>query len=203
MIKSKWKFLVLLFILLLTSSSQAEIKLIAAQNGGFLLESEKSRVLLLQGTPYQMGYQHGVLLRKEVKEIVDKVLAISFSEKPGWIEKAYEKTKEFIPTRYTEEMRGLAEDAGIPLEKIVQANLFPELFHCTGAVFFGKATKDREFFHIRILDYMTEANLQKNSVVMVYRPYSRVILYPGGHDDIKYRAEEILEVMDDFFSSWR
>ncbi|NOZ63571.1 MAG: hypothetical protein GXO71_01235 [Caldiserica bacterium] len=166
----RFSFLFLCFALLLSSTLHAETKIIASQAGGILLEKEGQKILILQGTPYQMGYQHGVLLKREVREMIDKVLAISFSQQPGWIDKAWEQVKDFIPPRYREEMRGLAEGSGVPLRKIELANIFPELFHCSGGAFFGKATLGGEFFHIRILDYMTEPNFQKNAVVMVVKP---------------------------------
>ena len=166
----RFSFLFLAFALFLSLTLQAQTKVIASQAGGVLLEKEGQKILILQGTPYQMGYQHGVLLKSAVREMIDKVLAISFSQQPGWIDKAWEQLKDFIPPRYREEMRGLADGSGVSLKKIELANIFPELFHCSGGVFFGKATLNGEFFHIRILDYMTEPNFQKDAVVMVVKP---------------------------------
>ncbi|MDI6788592.1 MAG: C45 family autoproteolytic acyltransferase/hydrolase, partial [Planctomycetota bacterium] len=50
------------------------------------------------------------------------------------------------------------------------ANSFPELFHCSGILLFGKATKNGEMYHSRILDYMTGTGFQDNAVVMIFQP---------------------------------
>ncbi|NTU89040.1 MAG: hypothetical protein HGA54_03905 [Actinobacteria bacterium] len=50
------------------------------------------------------------------------------------------------------------------------ANLFPELFHCSGFAIFGKATVDGHLYHGRILDYLRGMGLEQNAVVMVFRP---------------------------------
>lgn len=170
--KRKIIFSTLIIVLFLSSLSFGEIKVISREGKGALIEVEGEKVLLLAGDPYQMGYQHGVLLRDEVKQTVDRALAIAFASHPGWLEEAWEKSKGFIPPRYLEEMRGLSEGSGVPLRKIQLANVLPEVFHCSGAALFGRATKGGEFFHVRILDYMTEANFQKTAVVMVLKPSS-------------------------------
>ncbi len=54
------------------------------------------------------------------------------------------------------------------------ANIFPELFHCSGFAVFGKATHNGTLFHGRILDYMTEAGLQDYAVTTIAKP-------DGGH----------------------
>ncbi|HHY23149.1 MAG TPA: hypothetical protein GX527_02790, partial [Clostridiaceae bacterium] len=42
------------------------LKLIAREGKGALLEKDGQRIIVLKGTPYEMGYQHGVLLKDEV-----------------------------------------------------------------------------------------------------------------------------------------
>lgn len=50
------------------------------------------------------------------------------------------------------------------------ANIFPELFHCSGFAVFGKATADGQLLHGRILDYTTNAGFQESAVVVVVKP---------------------------------
>ncbi len=160
-------FLLLSFFLLPLC---AEVKILSTAGKGVLLEKDGHQILLLQGEPYEMGYQHGVLMKEALKEMVDKALAISFARHPGMLKKAWEEASPFIPSRYLEEMKGMADGSGIPLEKVQMANIFPELFHCSGMAFWGKATQNGELIHGRILDYMTLPNFQKHALVMVFKP---------------------------------
>ncbi|MBN1845296.1 MAG: prolyl oligopeptidase family serine peptidase [Sedimentisphaerales bacterium] len=143
---------------------------------GMLLDVAGRRVLLLAGTPYQMGYQQGRLLSDEIKTLVQTVLTVSqagFDPATGGLEGAWRRCRPFIEPRHLQEMEGLADGAGIELVKVQRANVFPELFHCSGFALFGRATQQGRLLHGRILDYMTEAGLQNQAVITVARPQGR------------------------------
>src|SRR5262249_44423065 len=76
----------------------------------------------------------------------------------------------FIPQDFHEELRGLADGAQIPYEKILLLNLFPEMFHCMGFTVQGKATKKGELYHVRVLDYAMGQGLQKTVVILIVQP---------------------------------
>jgi len=185
---AKRKFSALIFILILSLTAfttaaeviqQKPAKVMAQYGRGKLLEINNQKVLLVAGTNYEMGYQQGKLLPNEVKALVERVLFIvrgaeatkakAFLQ-PGSIENAFERTKPFIEERYFEEMQGLADGAGIPLKDVQLANVFPELFHCSGFALFGNATEGKTLLHGRILDYMTEVGLQKYALVTIAKP---------------------------------
>jgi dienelactone hydrolase len=135
--------------------------------------------LLVAGSPYEMGYQQGKLLGKECRELIEKILIFTRAAeaskvkeflKIGSLEEALARSGRFIDRRYYEEMKGLADGAGIPLQDVLLANIFPELFHCSGFALFGKATEHGKLLHGRILDYMTEAGLQDYALVSVAKP---------------------------------
>ncbi len=137
-----------------------------------------TRVLFLKGTPEEMGRQHGVLLKKQVRRLVDQILfgvgVGSSFEKGRWvfgeIETAQQRLSPFMDERYLREMDALAGAAGLPREEVRLANFFPELFHCSGFAVFGKATVDGRLYHGRILDYLRGMGLEQNAVVMVLQP---------------------------------
>lgn len=146
------------------------LKLIAKEGKGALLEKDGQKIIVLKGTPYELGYQHGVLLKEEVSALAKKIIEKISEVKPDELQKAWDTAEKFIPERYKEELKGLADGAGIKLEETQLANMFPELFHCSGIVLFGKATKDGDLLHARILDYATEQGIQDHSVVMIVQP---------------------------------
>jgi hypothetical protein len=133
---------------------------------------------VLKGTPEEMGRQHGVLMKKNVHQLVDRILfgvgVGSSLEKGTWvlgeIETAQMRLTPFMDDRYLREMDSLATASGLPREEVRLANFFPELFHCSGFAVFGKATADGRLYHGRVLDYMRGMGLEQSAVVMVLQP---------------------------------
>lgn len=154
---------------------QADIKVLAKEGKGLLLDVDGSKVLVVKGSFYEMGYQHGKLLAKDVNEmhkivLTTAVMADFAKQKNDSLGQALKATEKYIPARYQEEMKGLADGAKLPLEQVKLANIFPEQFHCSGFALFGKATKNGQLLHGRVLDYITEIGLQKHALVTIYQP---------------------------------
>jgi len=147
---------------------------VAREGKGWLEVKDGRRVLHLSGTAREIGYQHGKLLAPNIKRMAERILygvGLAYSlEKGQWFlreaEKLVERQRPYIAPEYFEEMQGLAEGAGVPVTMMQIANIFPEFFHCSGAALFGKATKDGELLHARVLDYMTEVGLQDDAVLI-------------------------------------
>jgi outer membrane lipoprotein-sorting protein len=155
-----------------------ERRVLATEGKGRLEWIDGTRVLFVSGTPREMGHQQGVLLRKEIRHVVNRILygvgvASSF-EKGAWffgeIEAAQKRINPYIDPRYLAEMDAIAEAAGLQKEEIRLANFFPELFHCSGFALSGKATVDGKLYHGRILDYLRGVGLEQNAVVMIIQP---------------------------------
>lgn len=144
------------------------------EGNGSLEIKDGQRVLRLRGKPYDIGVQHGRLLAPNVKRLCDRVIyGIGFYysiEKGEWFldaaAKLVERQRPFIAPEYFEEMRGVADGAGLPLATVQAANIFPEFFHCSGVAVFGKATQGGTLLHARVLDYMTGVGLQDEAVTM-------------------------------------
>jgi isopenicillin-N N-acyltransferase-like protein len=158
-----------------------ELQLVDRVGQCALYRSGKVRVILLQGTPYQIGYAEGKLLSADIRKVVTNILfgckAID-NQKSGFslldtLEVAYRKTLPHVPARYREELRGMADGSGMDLHSLELANIFPELFHCSVFTFMNKATKDGKLIHGRVLDYMIGAGLQDYALVMVVKSTDR------------------------------
>lgn len=158
--------------------AKGERKVLATEGKGRLEDHDGTRVLFLKGTPEEMGQQHGTLLRKQVKDLVNKMLygigVGSSFEKGRWfmgeIEAAQRRLMPFVDPRYLQEMDAIAAATGNDKEEIRLANFFPELFHCSGFAVFGSATVDGRMYHGRILDYLKGVGLEPNAVVIVHQP---------------------------------
>lgn len=172
----------LLFVLssaLAISSANAAV--LGKHGQGWLEEIDGQLVLHLKGSHYDMGLQHGTLLREHVRENMHNLLEVKgetslveigpLKLKPrNAIEMITAIQKDFVPAWYYEELRGLAEGSGLPAEDVTLANFIPELFHCSGFAIMNSATKDGSLYHGRVLDYAIDWGLQDHAVVIVCEP---------------------------------
>lgn len=158
--------------------ARGERRVVATEGDGRLELIDDTRVLFLKGSPAEMGRQQGILMRKEVRNLVDRMLygvgVGSSFEKGRWffgeIEGAVQRLLPHVAPRYLEEMDAMAVAAGLEIEEVRLANFFPELFHCSGFALLGEATVGGRVYHGRILDYLKGVGLEPNAVVIVHQP---------------------------------
>jgi hypothetical protein len=176
---------VLVVVLSATTAARAESRTIARCGAGFLEEVDGSKVLHLKGTPYEMGYQHGALLKDDIKELVHYLFDVKAKDvtvelagvklgPKAVISTIAERQRKFAPARFYDELRGVADGAGMDAKDIIAANFIPELFHCSGFALSGSATKDGTLYHGRILDYGCDWTLQDHAVLVVAEPEGKV-----------------------------
>jgi isopenicillin-N N-acyltransferase-like protein len=164
------------------AQAQADSRTIARCGRGFLEEIDGRKVLHVKGTPYEMGYQQGALLRDDIREEIRYLFEVKAKElklEVGGINLLNPKRaiggiaatqKRFLPTRFAEELRGVADGAGLDVGDVVAANFIPELFHCSGFALSASATRDGSLYHGRILDYGCDWRLQDHAVVTIVEP---------------------------------
>jgi isopenicillin-N N-acyltransferase like protein len=147
---------------------------------GWLEKIDGYPVLHLKGSPYEMGYQHGALLKESVGENMHNIVGILAAEsfhlgpltlKPRpLVDSLVEQQRQFVPPKYFEELHGLAAGAGVPLADVQAGNFLPELFHCSGFAVMNSATTDGTLYHGRVLDYKCDWHLQDHAVLIVAEP---------------------------------
>ena len=131
---------VALILLLFTNLTHAET--IARCGDGWLERLDGQLVLHVKGSAYEMGYQHGALLKEHCSQNLNFLLQEKAPEllKVGkvklnplaMVRAIANKQKQFVPDRYLEEIQGLADAAGLDFDDVRTANFIPELFHCSG-----------------------------------------------------------------------
>lgn len=168
-------------LLLSTALTAGQSEVVARCGEGYLERIDGRLILHLKGTPYQMGYQHGTLLKEHVHGLMSKVFKAL--EKTAKIEflgvKVTPKSviygivgieRPHIPQWYTDEINGLADAVGSSRDDVMAANFIPELFHCSGFALLKENTTTGSLLHGRVLDYATDWNLQDHAVVIVAEP---------------------------------
>lgn len=139
-------------------------------------------VLHLRGTPYEMGYQHGSLRRREVRGSVKNILAFADRQLgiPGLgrffarraLDQAWRRMSPHVPDRYLEELEGLADGADLSLRELQRVHALPDLTSTTCASFSaaGPATSDGRLIQIRNLDWAIQSDVQRYAALFVYHP---------------------------------
>lgn len=135
-------------------------------------------VIVVRGSPEEMGQAYGAALRDAIRSNVHRVLhGIGLFQTlrtgtwfPASLRATWAVQEKYVPERYVREMDAIASAVGIPREHARWTNLFPEHFHCSGLGLRGTATEGGLLLHGRILDYMTEVGFQATAVVTVRVP---------------------------------
>lgn len=154
---------------------------IARCGEGYLERKADQMVLHVKGTPYQMGYQHGALLKEQCRSLVHELFDVKQKDvtveffglkltPEQVIARIFELQKKYIPKKFIEEMEGLADGAGLPREKVLVANSLPELFHCSGFALLKEVTTVGTLLHGRVLDYGIDWRLQEHAVLVIAEP---------------------------------
>ncbi len=126
-------------------------------NNGWLEERDGVKILHINGSNYDMGYQHGYLLKDEIEQ---NYRAFSdFFDQVGWdylkLLEIWDVMKYYLPQEYIEEMQGMADGSDMEFEKIVVLHTMPaviNLISCWGLAAWGPATADGTLVHVRSLD---------------------------------------------------
>jgi hypothetical protein len=148
---------------------------------GLLCSHEGKKILMLAGTPEQMGAAHGRLCGPAVRGIATSTMYLIgagySAAKNDWffdrMEYIIQRTRPHTPERFLRECDAMSRAAGISERDGRTANYFPELFHCSGVAVRNQATTDGRLLHARVLDYMKDINLQKYALIQLWMPEGR------------------------------
>ncbi len=167
-------------ILSVLSAGAAERVLLKEEGAGYLETVDGLLILHLQGTPEEIGYQHGVLLREQIQAVYAGISRFAAEEKipmplvEAQIDAIVARQRKYLPESWFTEIEALARGAQIDVKQALRMNFLPELFHCSGFAIYGSATADGSLYHGRVLDYMTKAGLQDYSVIRVISRENRI-----------------------------
>lgn len=173
-----WLIFWILTAVMAAAYAAPELRILKRAEHGLLgVLPDGKRVLIVAGTPAEMGEAQGSLLASEIRGVYQRVLLTTASYlyfKDDWffdrISEVETRAKPFTPERFLSECEAMGHAAGIPAEAAFQINFFPEMFHCSGIALRGKASADGKVRHARVLDYMRDLGLQDFAVLTVCLP---------------------------------
>jgi len=166
---------------------------------GWLEIRDGVKILHLKGSHYDMGFQHGDLLKDEIQRNLRTQMA--YFDTTRWthekIMEKYDYMKEFLPQEYQYEIQGMADGSGLPFEDIAVLNTIPAIFNhaaagsCCEVSLWGPRTVGGELYHIRgwdwridLQDPVTGTYFQENQILICRDPDNAYAsLYPefAGH----------------------
>jgi len=159
-----------LVFLFFTTMLMAEV--VQREGLGWLEKIDGQQILHVEGTPYELGYQHGRLLKDQIAHNTHHFIdRLSSDQVPPVVQSFIQAMPEvlpFIPDSLIQEMHGIADGSEVPYDKILLLNLFPEMFHCSAVTVHGKASE--KFYHVRVLDYAVGSGLQNTAVAAIVKP---------------------------------
>jgi hypothetical protein len=132
-------------------------------------------VVVVAGTPYQMGYHLGRLTRAEIHTFLPRVLAgfkAALGVDDAELARVWATTAAYTDDRVEQELLGVAAGSGISLTLLQQVQCFPLLmpYSCSSIAAWGKATPDGHLYQTRDLDWSLEAKAHEFPVIVVYLP---------------------------------
>ena len=183
----KWLALLLAFLLAIPASGvikegyETEQIKHESLGGAWLKEIDGVRVLYIEGTNYEMGYQHGYLLRNETKENLRAILndAAQHNVTKEKLLQIWNITKQHMPQEYIDELHGLADGAGVSFNDVVAAYtaIISWGSKCFGIAAWNNATIDKKLYFFRSFDLpmnmadpVTGKRMHDNAVLIVRKP---------------------------------
>ena len=165
-----------------------EVTLLDEEGEGRLYQVGTQLVCVMEGTPEQMGFQHGRLLAEKVRHIIKDgymqktLFGRGYSRE--YVNEQSERMEKHFPPEYIAEMNGIVEGlkaAGVDdvtYEEVRTGATAPELQHhdpdappgCTNFAVFGRWTPGGRLLHARNLDWNINGAAQDDAVILVWRP---------------------------------
>jgi predicted choloylglycine hydrolase len=129
-------------------------------------------ILYLEGTPEEMGHQHGTLLKREIGALRAYVRAFVGKRRLAKATlRAEERFMRHVPKRYIREVRALAAAADLPVKEMFFAQWFADMYRAFAcSTLAAPRAKGKGTFLARNLDFPTLGYLQRYSIVVVARP---------------------------------
>ena len=143
---------------------------------GLLRVRDGWRYLFLHGAPYEMGRQHGELLRPVIQNLLDvymRAIRLFRGLSRDVLLQRARRHLPFVTDELRAEMRGIADGAGLRFEDILIGHTFLESVQCIACACYaawGSATHNGEMIFARNLEFFSMGVAHRCQVLMQCRP---------------------------------
>lgn len=135
-------------------------------------------LVVVGGTPYEMGYHYGRLIKPEAELFVPLFLMLinagGLSNEA--LDTAWETMAPYTDPRYDEEIRGVADGSGVDYLTLRRGHCAAALesYSCSSVAAWGSATADGHLYQTRDLDWDLDAFAHYFPAIVVYLPIDGV-----------------------------
>jgi isopenicillin-N N-acyltransferase like protein len=135
----------------------------------------KFPLVVVQGTPYAMGYHLGRLMKDEMKVFIPAALEGIKAElkvSNETLVEVWSRMAAYADQRVAQELAGLADGSGLPLSTLQAIHAVSILmpYSCSSVAAWGKATVDGHLYQTRNLDWSMEVKAHEFPMIVVYLP---------------------------------
>jgi len=134
-------------------------------------------ICVVKGTPYEMGKAFGQLFSQESQALIERIIGASQMEDADEfsneaLDAAWATTLPYVSDYIKEELRGVADGSGIPLQTLIRAHMVPPIatYSCSSLAMWGDATASGDLFITRNLDWELELRAHDFAVLVLYLP---------------------------------
>jgi len=138
---------------------------------------DEIQIVVVHGTPYEMGYAMGRLLKDDIRACMSKFLSVVQKNEPDRfsdknLDDAWKSITPYLQSYFIEELKGLAKGAELSLQTLQRAHAIPVVgdYACSGVAVWGSASINGHLYQLRNLDFVKEAHLQDYPLVVIYLP---------------------------------
>jgi len=170
--------------------------------------SREIPLVVVRGTPYEMGRQLGVALKDEMTAFVPAALAgicgqLQISEE--LLTEVWSRSAAYADDRLEQELAGVADGSGLPLRTLQAMHAVPLLmpYSCSSIAAWGAATEDGHLYQTRNLDWNLEIGAHNVAAIVVYQPEQGIphvvptfAGFSGAHTGMNARGIVLAEMGD-------
>jgi isopenicillin-N N-acyltransferase-like protein len=135
----------------------------------------KFPLIVVRGTPYEMGYhlgkQFGTEMQTFVPAALSGIMAELKTDQASLIE-VWARSVAYGDDRVEQELAGLSDGSGIPLSTLQAIHAIPLLmpYSCSSIAAWGDATVDGHLYQTRNLDWSMEVGAHNFPMIVLYLP---------------------------------
>jgi hypothetical protein len=135
----------------------------------------KFPLIVVRGTPYEMGYHLGKQFGSEMQTFVpaalEGIMAELKTDQASLVE-VWARSVAYGDDRVEQELAGLADGSGIPLSTLQAIHAIPLLmpYSCSSIAAWGDATVDGHLYQTRNLDWSMDVGAHNFPMIVLYLP---------------------------------
>lgn len=138
-------------------------------------DSVEYPVVVVRGTPYEMGYHIGRLARDQIRTVIPPTvakIAEQMSLNQDVLVEVWSRSAAYSDPRVAQELAGVADGAGVELKVLQALHAVPLLmpYSCSSIAVWGAATEDGHLYQSRNLDWSLDVGAHDIPLIIVYLP---------------------------------